>query len=183
MSASFATEDSAWSEGLLGPAVEVAASTAVRHCIQAGPGTGKTKTLMHKVLRLVLREGIDPDRILAISFTRTAAQDLRRSLDELASEETRRVHASTLHAIARDIVSSSAFLRSYGFEFRPLLTASKSSNLGYEAAPMLADLAVHGTPTDLSRNIRDFEAHWARRQGEALGSAPTSELQRFEKTF
>lgn len=168
-----------WREGLKGKAVNIAANPAPRQCIQAGPGTGKTKILMHKVLRLVLQDGVDPDRVLAVSYTRTAAQDLRRSLNEL-SEATKKVHAATLHAIARDIVSSQGFLTAYDLRFRPLLTASKSSNLGYEAAPMLADLAAHGTATELSRAIRDFEAYWARHQGSPLGPAPTPQQQDFE---
>jgi len=169
-----------WKQGLEGKAVEVAANAAKRQCIQAGPGTGKTKTLMHKILRLVLQDRVDPDRILAVSFTRTAAQDLRRSLNSLSSDVTKKVHAGTLHGIATEIVSSQGFLQAYDLVFRPLLTASKSSNLGYEAAPMLADLAAHGNATDLSRNIRDFEAYWARNQGSPLGPAPKPELQDFE---
>lgn len=169
-----------WRDGLEGKAVDIAANAAPRQCIQAGPGTGKTKTLMHKILRLVLQDGVDPDRILAVSFTRTAAQDLRRSLNELSHEATKKVHAGTLHAMARDIVSSQGFLNTYDLRFRPLLTAGKSSNLGYEAAPMLADLGSHGNATKLSRDIRDFEAYWARNQGSPLGSAPTPQLQNFE---
>lgn len=169
-----------WRDGLEGKAVGIAENPARRQCIQAGPGTGKTKTLMHKVLRLVLQDRVDPDRVLAVSFTRTAAQDLRRSLNELSQEATKKVHAATLHAISRDIVSSHGFLQTYDLRFRPLLTASKSSNLGYEAAPMLADLATHGTATVLSRNIRDFEAYWARHQGSPLGPAPNADLQNFE---
>ncbi len=172
-----------WRDGLEGKAVDIAANPAQRQCIQAGPGTGKTKTLMHKILRLVLQDQVDPDRVLAVSFTRTAAQDLRRSLNELSHEATKKVHAATLHAIARDVVSSHGFLQTYDLKFRPLLTASKSSNLGYEAATMLADLATHGTATELSRYIRDFEAYWARNQGSPLGSAPNATLQDFENNL
>lgn len=169
-----------WRNGLEGKAVAIAENPAPRQCIQAGPGTGKTKTLMHKVLRLVLQDHVAPDRVLAVSFTRTAAQDLRRSLNELSHEATKKVHAATLHAIARDIVSSHGFLQAYDLRFRPLLTASKSSNLGYEAAPMLADLGSHGTATELSRHIRDFEGYWARNQSSPLGPAPNAALQNFE---
>lgn len=169
-----------WKAGLEGKAVSVAANPARHQCIQAGPGTGKTKTLMHKILRLVFDERVDPDRILVVSFTRTAAQDLRRSLNSLSNEATRLVHAGTLHGIAREIVSSQGFLKAYDLTFRPLLTASKSSNLGFEAAPMLADLAHHGNASQLSRHVRDFEAYWARNQGSPLGPPPTQDLQDFE---
>ena len=46
--------------------------------IVAGAGTGKTKTLVHRVAQLIAR-GIDPSRILLMTFTRRAAQEIGRA--------------------------------------------------------------------------------------------------------
>lgn len=48
---------------------------------------------------------------------------------------------------------------------------------------MLADMTRHGTATELSRYIRDFEAYWARNQGSPLGPAPNASLQDFENNL
>jgi len=48
----------------------------------AGAGTGKTMTLAHRVAHLVI-EGIDPDRILLLTFTRRAAQEMTRRVESI----------------------------------------------------------------------------------------------------
>jgi DNA helicase-2/ATP-dependent DNA helicase PcrA len=50
----------------------------------AGAGTGKTATLAHRVAHLVL-EGIDPARILLLTFSRRAAQEMTRRAERLAA--------------------------------------------------------------------------------------------------
>jgi DNA helicase II / ATP-dependent DNA helicase PcrA len=50
--------------------------------ILAGAGTGKTDTLAHRVAHLVLH-GVDPARILMLTFTRRAAQEMRRRAHEI----------------------------------------------------------------------------------------------------
>ncbi len=51
--------------------------------ILAGAGTGKTDTLAHRVAHLVIH-GVDPARILMLTFTRRAAQEMRRRAHEIA---------------------------------------------------------------------------------------------------
>src|SRR5579871_1005653 len=50
--------------------------------IVAGAGTGKTDTLAHRVAHLVIH-GVDPARILMLTFTRRAAQEMRRRAHEI----------------------------------------------------------------------------------------------------
>jgi len=85
-----------WKDGLeLGtPAYDLASSNSEILRTVAGPGTGKSFALRRRIARL-LEEGADPERILAITFTRTAAADLRReiaSLDVPGAEQVIRVH-------------------------------------------------------------------------------------------
>lgn len=61
--------------------------------IRAGAGTGKTSTVMHRIDALV-DAGVDPSRILAITFTEKAAMEMKLRLSKKAS----RVRASTIHA-------------------------------------------------------------------------------------
>ncbi len=50
--------------------------------VVAGPGTGKSFGLNRRVARL-LEEGQNPRRILAVTFTRTAAQDLKNEIQSI----------------------------------------------------------------------------------------------------
>ena len=51
--------------------------------IVAGPGTGKTRTLTHRIAYLCAELGVFPEHCLAITFTRRAAEELRSRLDGL----------------------------------------------------------------------------------------------------
>ena len=69
--------------------------------VLAGPGTGKTQTLMGRVGRLI-DEGIRPRRILALTFTRRAAQELRTRLKALRGDNAEMPQAGTLHSLCFD---------------------------------------------------------------------------------
>ena len=66
--------------------------------IVAGAGTGKTDTLAHRVAHLVIH-GVDPARILMLTFTRRAAMEMRRRAHEI----TRRALDDTLGGVAQSI--------------------------------------------------------------------------------
>ena len=71
-----------WDDGLEGPPKNIAGFKGKYLRVKAGPGTGKTYALMRRVSRL-LEEGVTPSTILAISFTKTAANDLIKQLNGL----------------------------------------------------------------------------------------------------
>jgi DNA helicase II / ATP-dependent DNA helicase PcrA len=65
--------------------------------IIAGAGTGKTRTLVHRVAHLIQR-GVRPERILLLTFTRRAAQEMLLRAERLAGGTSRGVHGGTFHA-------------------------------------------------------------------------------------
>ncbi|MEX1185852.1 MAG: ATP-dependent helicase [Gemmatimonadaceae bacterium] len=65
--------------------------------IIAGAGTGKTRTLVYRVAHLIER-GIRPERILLLTFTRRAAQEMLSRAERLAGGSSRSVHGGTFHA-------------------------------------------------------------------------------------
>ena len=75
--------------------------------IIAGAGTGKTRTLVYRVAHLIER-GVRPDRILLLTFTRRAAQEMLTRAERLVGATSRKVHGGTFHATAHRL------LRRYG---------------------------------------------------------------------
>lgn len=75
--------------------------------IIAGAGTGKTKTLTCKVAKLIA-DGISPSRILAVTFTNKAAQEMRERIEALVPGNSSRVWIHTFHSFAVRILRHNA---------------------------------------------------------------------------
>ena len=67
--------------------------------IVAGPGSGKTRTLTHRIAHLVTNHAVPPDRCLAITFTRRAAGEMRDRLRTLLSDAWEHVGLHTFHSL------------------------------------------------------------------------------------
>lgn len=72
--------------------------------VLAGPGTGKSFCLKQRILHHVRDEHVAPERILVLTFTSVAAQDLRNDITKLSNDnpglQLDHVEVSTLHALA-----------------------------------------------------------------------------------
>jgi DNA helicase II / ATP-dependent DNA helicase PcrA len=75
--------------------------------IIAGAGTGKTRTLVYRVAHLIER-GVKAERILLLTFTRRASQEMLSRAERLVGSNSKRVHGGTFHATAHRL------LRRYG---------------------------------------------------------------------
>lgn len=73
-------------EGLNEAQTAAAKVTSGPLLILAGAGSGKTKTLTHRIARLVAEEGIWPSQILAVTFTNKAAKEMRERLGKLLNQ-------------------------------------------------------------------------------------------------
>lgn len=156
----FANSD--YQNGDLDPSVTIAESTSKRIRVVAGPGTGKTYSLMKRVKKLL--ETTNPSDILLITFSRAAARDIRYSLENMQIAGTENIAASTLHSFCLNLLKSWEVLVQMGRGNRLLLE--------YETYFLLQDLkdsSGAGNFYARLRKLRAFEAAWARENYQEPG--------------
>lgn len=97
---------------------------AIRHVtgparVIAGPGSGKTFTIVQRLLNLIIHHHVDPDTILTITFTRAAALEMQtRYLKETEKNPVfksieKSVHFGTFHSISFAILRESDLIRGF----------------------------------------------------------------------
>jgi ATP-dependent DNA helicase RecQ len=66
----------------------------------AGPGSGKTRTIVHRIAYLIKVKRIQPDRILVLAYNRNAVRELRLRLQALVGNLASRLRVYTFHGLA-----------------------------------------------------------------------------------
>lgn len=97
---------------------EVAVLTEGTIRVLAGAGTGKTKTMVHRIAYMVNVAGIKPEEILVFSYTNKAVNEFRERIEILLGEKTNLVNIYTFHAFAYKM------LKQYGNEELKIITDS-----------------------------------------------------------
>jgi superfamily I DNA/RNA helicase len=166
----------AWNSGLnpQSAAYQIAADQSRFIRVLAGPGTGKSFALKRRVARL-LESTVPPARLLPVTFTKVAAEDLQRELVNMGVPGCEQIRGSTLHSLGMKILSRQNVLAVTGRIARPLNR--------FEMEPLLYDLpAEFGNKREREKRIR-AEAAWARLQHEEPGFAQTKIDANFQRTI
>jgi DNA helicase-2/ATP-dependent DNA helicase PcrA len=151
-----------WHTNLHGTHLAIASYNGTPLRVIAGPGTGKTFALMRRVARLLEMQLAEPERILAVTFTRTAANDLVEKLASLGVPGAERVAAKTLHSLSFGLLSRAAVFQTLGRHARPLMD--------HELDTLICDLAAQfGGKRAVNELIEAFDAYWARLQNHQPG--------------
>jgi len=144
---------------------QLAAATAQAGtvAVSAGPGTGKTKTLVARIAWLIRERGVKPTEITAVTFTNQAAGELRSRIEAALGGKTKAkgITIGTFHAIARELLPKktllgeregrellSAILTKYDPKLTPkkameLISAAKRGEVALSAAEAVLCDAYH----------------------------------------
>ena len=122
--------------------------------VVAGPGTGKTRTLTHRIAHLISARGAAPEQCLAITFTHRAAGEMVERLRALLPDQADRIPVMTFHALGHRI------LREHG------------SRLGLPQAFRVADEDERGRVIMRALSVTEREAG-RRRQEISRGKRST----------
>jgi DNA helicase-2/ATP-dependent DNA helicase PcrA len=156
--------------------------------ILAGPGAGKTRTLVERIARLIEEENADPDSILALTFSNRAARELAERLDARLAEGGKPT-AGTFHKIGFRLIAehrerlslpeplkilSEEEAESLFAETRPLRFEGEPGNID-ELERTLAELYAGATDDpeelrELAKQARELAPHYlaAKRERGAL---------------
>ena len=110
--------------------------------VLAGPGSGKTRVLVHRIAYLIRVRRENPRGILALTYNRHAAVEIRSRLEGLIGEDARGVMVMTCHALAMRLVGASftGRARSVGdIDFQKILREAVALLQGEGLPPEEAD--------------------------------------------
>ncbi len=82
--------------------------------VAAGPGSGKTKVLVHKLASLMLLEDVKHEQLLMVTFSRAAATEFRRRLYDLIGNAAGFIEIKTFHSYCFDLIGRMGNLEDAG---------------------------------------------------------------------
>lgn len=129
--------------------------------VLAGPGTGKTRVIVHRVSHLIGQRSLQPERVIAATFTVKAAEELRDRLAKIVTPDVaQRVRACTLHSLGASIVRRHA--DELGLPSRMgMIDAAQSRRIlrgVIEDLSLFRDSRAEGLPTLCDRLLKLFES-------------------------
>jgi superfamily I DNA/RNA helicase len=131
--------------------------------VVAGAGSGKTRVLTHRIAHLI-DEGVHPGRILAITFTNKAADEMRHRVEALVGPVVRSMWVSTFHSACVRILRANADRLGYPRQFSIYDEADAVRLTGYVIRDLALDAkrfpprAVHAVVSRWKNELADPDA-------------------------
>jgi DNA helicase II / ATP-dependent DNA helicase PcrA len=85
--------------------------------VLAGPGSGKTRVLTHRIAYLIQEMGVPPDHILAVTFTNKAAEEMKQRVQRLLGSVQKGLRVGTFHSICAQLLRREHARIDYGADY------------------------------------------------------------------
>lgn len=138
------------------------------HLVEAGPGTGKTRTLIARI-EWLLKSSVDPASILALTFSNKAAEEMRERVALAAPAAAPAIWAGTFHAFGLELLRKYGHLLALPPDVR-LVDPGDALLLLEEKLPDLP-LSHYLTLYEPALALRDILAAISRAKDELIGPA------------
>lgn len=122
--------------------------------ILAGAGTGKTKTLVHRIAHLIRVAKVPPDRIVGVTFTNRAADEMRERVESFIGADANRVALSTFHSLGVRILR--AHHKLVGLPARFAIYATPDQLAALKMA--CAEISIGNDTFDIKRVLRQISS-------------------------
>ncbi len=115
--------------------------------VVAGPGTGKTKTLTLRIANILLKTQVNPENILALTFTEAAAHEMRKRLLSIIGQDAYRVDITTFHSFANN------FIKNHQEEFAHIISSESINEIDQLE---IVDSCINYLPLNILRPLGDL---------------------------
>ncbi len=110
--------------------------------IMAGPGSGKTMVLVHKIASLVFTEDVRPEHFMMLTFSRSAVREFRMRLYHLIGESVYDMEINTFHAYALKLIGRTVESGNSEVLKNAIIEATKQIQSGAMTLPYLKALVI-----------------------------------------
>ena len=142
--------------------------------LEAGPGTGKTKTLVGRIDDLLERDNVDPRRLVVMTYSNKAAGELSERIAKRRPDAAAAMWIGTFHAYGLNLVKQ--FHQALGFSREPrLIDRAEAIDLMLDRVAGL-NLTHYRELYDPTDKLRDFLSAISRAQDEVVSADRYAEL-------
>ncbi|MCK9279821.1 MAG: UvrD-helicase domain-containing protein [Melioribacteraceae bacterium] len=127
------------------------------HIVVAGAGSGKTRVLTYKIAYLI-QEGLEPESILALTFTNKAAREMKERIRELIGKKADSLWMGTFHSIFARILRIEASAINYSSNFS-IYDREDSVSLVSNILQYLSINLENVTANSIQHKISNFKNH------------------------
>jgi ATP-dependent DNA helicase RecQ len=110
--------------------------------ILAGPGSGKTRVLVHKIASLILREDVKPQQFMMLTFSNTAKYEFKHRLNQLIGSLSFDVEIQTFHGYALKLIARKIESTDDKLMDEAIVEATKAIQSGAVQLPLLSVLVL-----------------------------------------
>ncbi len=121
--------------------------------VAAGPGSGKTRVLVHKLVSILYNEDIRSEQLLMLTFSRVAATDFKEKLADLIGSSAYYINIRTFHSFAFDVLGKVGNL----METDSVIKAATEKIKSREVEPAIATKMILVIDEAQDMNVEEYE--------------------------